>query len=93
MVRDRVELGKCMYRLILMDYSMPICDGPTATREIRGFMSTNQPNHQPFICCLSAYTEQSFIDRAKEAGSDDYATKPVNMNTLKQILRKANLID
>ena len=93
MVKDRVESGKRMYRLILMDYSMPICDGPSAIREIRGYLSTSQPDQNPFICCLTAYSEQSFIDRAKEAGSDDYATKPVNINTLEQILRKSNLID
>ena len=28
-----------MYKLILMDYSMPECDGPTATAKIRNYLS------------------------------------------------------
>ena len=80
-----------MYRLILMDYSMPVCDGPLATREIRSHLSASQPDQRPYICCLTAYTAQSYIDTAKEAGSDDFASKPINIDRLKQILRKADL--
>ena len=83
MVKKRVASGKCMYQLILMDFSMPVCDGPTATREIKGYLSTNLPSQQPFICCLTAYTDQSFINAAMEAGSDDFATKPINGDRLK----------
>ena len=28
-----------MYKLILMDYSMPGCDGPTATAAIRNYLN------------------------------------------------------
>ena len=28
-----------MYKLILMDYSMPECDGPTATAAIRNYLN------------------------------------------------------
>jgi CheY-like chemotaxis protein len=33
-VQNRAASGKPMYRLILMDYTMPLCDGPTATSAI-----------------------------------------------------------
>ena len=92
MVKNRVESGKPMYRLILMDYSMPFCDGPTATRKIRKYL-TKTNYYYPFICCLTAYTEQSFIDEARAAGFDDFACKPVSKEILTKILRKANLID
>jgi CheY-like chemotaxis protein len=91
MVKNRVRIGKPMYRLILMDFSMPFCDGPTATRKIRKFLS--KTNYYPFICCLTAYTEQSFKDAAQAAGFDDYACKPVSKETLSKILRKTRLID
>ena len=29
-----------MYKLILMDYSMPECDGPTATAKIRSYLNS-----------------------------------------------------
>ena len=72
-----------MYQLILMDYSMPVIDGPTATRAIRSYLSAYSPRQQPFICCLTAYTEQSFIDTAMEAGSDDFTNKPMKKDTLR----------
>ena len=38
-VRTRLNSGKPMYSLILMDYSMPDCDGTTAARAIREILS------------------------------------------------------
>ncbi len=35
LVHDRIKSQKPMFKLILMDYSMPICDGPEATLQIR----------------------------------------------------------
>ena len=72
-----------MFKLILMDYSMPVIDGPMATRAIRALLSTKKPSQQPFICCLTSYTDQSFIDVAIEAGSNDFANKPINKDALK----------
>ena len=93
MVKDRVTQGKPMYQLILMDFSMPVCDGPTATREIRKYLSTILPDQQPFICFLSAYTDESFENVAKSAGSDYFACKPICKEKLVEILRKAHLSD
>jgi CheY-like chemotaxis protein len=70
--------------LILMDISLPILDGYEATRKIRETM-TSTP-----IIGLSAHAMQGDELRAKEAGCNDYLTKPVNddllMNKLKEYL-------
>lgn len=70
--------------LILMDISLPIMDGYEATRKIRETM-----NSTPIIG-LSAHAMQGDELRAKEAGCNDYLTKPVNddllMNKLKEYL-------
>ncbi len=34
-VKQRIELGLPLYEIILMDYSMPVCDGPTGCTLIR----------------------------------------------------------
>ena len=40
-IQTRVASGKPMYKLIMMDYSMPVCDGPTASNAIRNFLTEN----------------------------------------------------
>ena len=62
--------------LILMDISLPIMDGYTAARTIRG----TQPDVP--IIGLSAHAMQGDAERAKEAGCNDYLTKPVDEDLL-----------
>ena len=38
-IRMRVSTKKPMYRLILMDYSMPVLDGPRCTTAIRCYLN------------------------------------------------------
>ena len=70
--------------LILMDISLPILDGYEATRQIRATL-----NSIPIIG-LSAHAMDGDAVRAREAGCNDYLTKPVDedllMNTLKEYL-------
>jgi len=68
--------------LILMDISLPIMDGYEATRRIRGKMPTIP------IVGLSAHAMGGHEEKAKEAGCNDYLTKPVDENLLFQKLQK-----
>ena len=45
-----------------MDYSMPQNDGPKATIAIRDILSKEgiDRDSQPFIACISAYSDKSF---------------------------------
>lgn len=58
--------------LVLMDISLPVMDGYEATRRIHARFPT-----MPIIG-LSANAMQSDAERAKEAGCNDYLTKPVD---------------
>jgi len=77
-----------------MDYSMPECDGPTATIAIReifnrqGYMN----DQQSFIACLSAYQEKRFKDVALMSGMDCFLTKPMFKEHLHKLLIKTELI-
>ena len=83
-----------MYKLILMDYSMPECDGPTATAAIRNYLNeVGQGKYQPIICILTAYSERTYLDKANEAGSSCYYVKPIFKPELHKLLIKAGLIE
>ena len=64
--------------LILLDMSLPIMDGWTAARLLKGGDSTkNIP-----IIALTAHAMQGDREKAIEAGCDDYDTKPVDLARL-----------
>lgn len=69
--------------LILMDMSLPIKDGWTATREIKGDPDTK---HIPVIA-LTAHAMSGDREQAIAAGCDDYDTKPIE---LQRLLNKIN---
>jgi two-component system, cell cycle response regulator DivK len=64
--------------LILMDLSLPIMDGWTATREIK---RNEQLKHIPVIA-LTAHAMSGDRERAIDAGCDDYVSKPINVPDL-----------
>ena len=78
LVKARLESGEAMYKLILMDYSMPVCDGRTATSAILSMFkgNGNRLANQPFICCMTAYAEETYKDAALKAGMDHVIVKP-----------------
>jgi two-component system cell cycle response regulator DivK len=61
---------------ILMDISLPIMDGYTATRNIRKTFPSIP------IIGLSAHAMQGDEDKARAAGCTDYLTKPVDEDLL-----------
>ncbi|MEI7597555.1 MAG: PAS domain S-box protein [Bacteroidota bacterium] len=72
--------------IILMDIQMPIMNGYEATREIRSIESKNGM-HTPIIA-LTAGTVLGEKERCFEAGMDDFMSKPVVLDTVKDILLK-----
>lgn len=84
--RDGVE-GVSLARaenpdLILMDISLPVMDGYEATRKIRETMQSTP------IIGLSAHAMNGDTVKAKEAGCNDYITKPVDEDLLLNKLRE-----
>jgi len=71
--------------LIIMDISLPVMDGYEATRKIRETLKSTP------IIGLSAHAMSSDDEKAKEAGCNDYLTKPLDskllLNKIKEYLR------
>jgi two-component system cell cycle response regulator DivK len=69
--------------LILMDMSMPVMDGLTATKAIRVF---NEKSKIPIIA-VTAFGKQ-YYERAIEAGCNDLISKPVDFDLLKPVIEQ-----
>ena len=70
--------------LILMDLSLPVIDGWEATRQIKADPATqNIP-----VIALTAHAMAGDEQKAREAGCDDYDTKPVDIKRLLEKIGK-----
>ncbi|MCD6055476.1 MAG: hypothetical protein K0R12_438, partial [Gammaproteobacteria bacterium] len=76
-----------VFDVILMDIEMPVMTGLEATRQIRQ-RDQAQGRKSAIIVGVSANAHPRHIKTAKEAGMDDYITKPVHKATLLNLLQK-----
>ena len=74
------------FDLVLMDVQMPELDGLTATRRIRQWEAANG-GHVPIIA-MTARAMQGDRERCLEAGMDDYLSKPIDSERLRQLVSK-----
>ena len=64
--------------LILMDLSLPVIDGWEATRQIK----SNETLKSIPVIALTAHAMRGDEEKAKDAGCDDYLTKPIDEDLL-----------
>lgn len=76
-------MNKHHYDVVLMDLNMPNMDGIEATRQWRRL--ENGQSHLPIIALTAKATSED-RDHSLQAGMDDFLTKPVNENHLRDIL-------
>ena len=75
------------YNLVLMDCQMPVMDGYEATRQIRNKQSSVL-NHNIPIIAMTAHVMKGDREKCLESGMNDYVSKPVNPQTLVDVIEK-----
>ncbi|GAB1207557.1 hypothetical protein APSETT445_006277 [Aspergillus pseudonomiae] len=73
------------FRAIIMDLSMPVMDGVTASQKIREYEKNNSLRPVTIIA-LTAVDTPAMKRDAMRSGIDLFLTKPANMNRLKEII-------
>lgn len=68
--------------LILTDINMPGMSGTELLRKIKNQYPTQK------VIMITAYSDESNVNLAKEYGADDYFTKPLQFNMLKNKLNQ-----
>ena len=79
-----VEPGE--YDIILMDVQMPVMDGLEATRQIRS--SDNPLGATIPILAMTANAFLEDMQKSKDAGMDEHLSKPVDLATLEQVVKR-----
>ena len=79
--------------LIMLDIMMPFMDGFEVCRELKADASTRDIP----VIMLTAKSQQVDIQKGKDAGADDYITKPFRPSTLRkkfnEVLDARHIID
>ena len=75
--REAVKLAQAEgVDVVLMDMSMPVLDGPAATRRLRALESP------PHVIALSGHEDRLSRTAALDAGADDFVTKSESFDEL-----------
>ena len=79
-----------MYELALIDFSMPEMDGPQTAKALLTYFQENEAERhkiaRPYLGCVTAYTQVSFMKEAISAGFNKFMSKPISSDELDDCL-------
>ncbi len=79
------EYQRDNFDIVFMDIEMPVMDGVEATHKILEYEKENKLSHVPIIA-LTANVVTRDREHFISEGMDDYATKPLDVETLKRLI-------
>ncbi len=78
------------FDIIFMDGQLPGMDGLQATRELRRREASSSNGRRAYIIAMTADAGPGARERCIEAGMDDYLSKPIRLDELHSVLRRAS---
>lgn len=85
---NQVRQSSKPWDMIFMDCEMPVMDGYQATREIRE--QEQETGEHCWIIALSAHAIGDYVQKAQDAGVDDYLSKPVSQQQVHDALTRGH---
>ncbi len=76
------------YDLIFMDLQMSILNGLRAAQAIRENLSHKE---KPYIIAITAYADRFDRETCKNAGMNDYLTKPTTLDDIRKAIQSAEM--
>ena len=82
------------YDMMCLDIMMPKVDGLMVLKLVREMEALNQvaSEHQAKIIMMTAIAEMDYVDQAFELGCDAYASKPIEMAQVQEVMLDLGLI-
>ena len=92
--RQRTRCGaSCQqYKILFLDCNMPIMDGYETTVALRQLEKRGEIDALKIIAC-TAFVQQSDEDKARGVGMDDFCTKPIKFEVIREKLRANGFFD
>ena len=81
------HFSEAAYDVVLMDWHMPEMDGAEATQRIRKMEQAGGGRRTPVIA-LTADVQKGIREQCREAGVDDYLSKPFSQSQLSNLLAR-----
>lgn len=82
---EKLKSQSKSYAVVLMNYVLPVMDGPECAQRIRELESQLQSTRLPIIA-LTARVQEDSRQECLEAGMDDYLSKPYTLTQFKEML-------
>jgi two-component system, chemotaxis family, chemotaxis protein CheY len=79
------------YDLVCLDIMMPKVDGIKVLKTMRDLEKQKQVKNPTKIIMLTALDEKEVVEDAFAKGADAYATKPLDIDKLIEVIKKFNL--
>lgn len=80
-------IKKSHFDLVLMDCQMPVCDGYSATKQIRAYIEEERVDDIPIVA-LTANAVSGECEFCLANGFDDFVTKPFTQERLASVIRR-----
>ncbi len=82
------QLSRCsktcqQYKLMFLDCQMPILNGFETAKLLKRMMNDGEIDWLRIVGC-TAFVQEADEKRARQAGMDDFCTKPINMKMIKE---------